>query len=189
MLRYICILLPCKFSHFFNLLSCVFKCERGRINKSTLASNSPWSHEWNFRSNANHLRCDVDPAGGNKKQQRHWMQGKHLAKEPQRCTHTRPSARAGPAVPYITMMKHSDQTRTNPSYINVTAEAVVEKGPLSPCCPGGERNTSQHSLTCHAATPSIQRWVKRESTAHQSRHGHTNTSAALLSGPSGRVRH
>lgn len=60
------------------------------------------------------------------------------------------------------MMKHSDQTRANPSFINVTAEAVVERAPLSLCCPGRERNASQHSLTCHAATPSILRRVERE---------------------------
>lgn len=145
----------CKCSPFFRPSSCVFKCERVRINNSTLASDSPWSHEWNLGNNANHLRCDVDPAERNREQRRHLTEGKHLAKEPQRCTHTRPRAGAGPAAPYITMMKHSDQTRANPSFINVTAEAVVEKGPLSPRCPGGERNTSQHSLTCHPATPSI----------------------------------
>lgn len=40
-LRDMCNLLSCKFSPFFNLLSFVFNYERGRINKSTLASNSP----------------------------------------------------------------------------------------------------------------------------------------------------
>lgn len=149
-------------------------------------SYSPWSHEWNLGNNANHLRCDVDPAGRNREQQRHLTERKHLAKEPQRCTHRRPRAGARPAAPCITMMKHSDQTRANPSFINVTAEAVVEKGPLSPCCPGGERNMSQHSLTCHTATPSILRWMGREGTAHQSRQGHTYTSTVFLSG---RKRH
>lgn len=103
------------------------------------------------------------------------MQGKHLAKEPQRCTHTRPSARAGPAVPYITMMKHSDQTRANPSYINVTAEAVVEKGPLSPCCPGGERNTSQHSSymsRCHSINPALGEKRKHSSSEQTRPHKH-----------------
>lgn len=180
----------CKFSPFFSPSSCVFRCERVRINNSTLARDSPWSHEWNLGNNANHLRCDVDPAERNREQERHLAEGKHLAKDPQEVyTHTRPRAGVGPAAPYITMMKHSDQTRANPSFINVTAEAVVEKGSLSPCCPGKGRNTSQHSLTCHTATPSILVWVKRESTAHQSWQGHTNTSVVLLSGPIDRTRH
>lgn len=152
---------------FIFRLSCpcsrLFKCERVRINNSTLASDSPWSHEWNLGYNANHLRCDVEPVERNREQQRHLTEGKHLAKEPQRCTHThtrarvRPRAGAGPAAPYITMMKHSDQTRPNPSFINVTAEALGEKGSLSPRCPGGNathRNTLLHViLSLHQSWP------------------------------------
>lgn len=133
----------------------VFKCENEN-KQPTLASDSPWSHERNLGNNANHLPCDVDPAEGNKEQQQRLTEGKHLAKEPQRCTHTRPRAGARPAAPYITMMKHSDQTRANPSFINVTAVVVVEKGPLSPLLPG---RWMQHVATlsymslCHSINP------------------------------------
>jgi len=174
---------------FLVLLSCVSICEIVRINNSALANNSPFSHEWNFGINVNHLCYDVDPVQRNRKEQWYWTEGKHLAKESQRCIRMCPSAGAEPATPYITMMKHLDQSRANPSFINVTADAVTEKGFPSPCYPGRERNTSQHSLTSHTATPSLLSQMKKESTARQSGHGHTNTTAVLLSGLSGRVRH
>lgn len=64
----------------------------------------------------------------------------------------RPRAGAGPAAPYITMMKHSDQTRANPSFINVTAEAVVEKGPPVPPLPRRGNATRRNTLL-HVTLP------------------------------------
>ncbi|MEQ2305943.1 hypothetical protein AMECASPLE_003159 [Ameca splendens] len=49
---------------------------------------------------------------------------------------TCPSSRAGAAAPYITMMKRSDHTRANPSFINVTAQADMDKRAYPPQCPG-----------------------------------------------------
>lgn len=69
-------------------LPCVFRCERMRINNPTLASESPWSHEWNLGNNTNHLFCDVAPAQRGWELQKHLTEEKHLAKEPQRFTHT-----------------------------------------------------------------------------------------------------
>lgn len=94
---------------------------------------------------------------------------KHLASESQRCTHTCPGAGVRLAAPYITMMKHSDQTTADLSFINVTADAAVEKGLSSPCCQGGERNMSQHSLTCHAGAPSILSELSKPSPSEQTR--------------------
>lgn len=67
------------------------------------------------------------------------------------------------------MMKHSDQTTADLSFINVTADAAVEKGLSSPCCQGGERNMSQHSLTCHAGAPSILSELNKPSPSEQTR--------------------
>lgn len=135
-------------------------------------------------NNANHLRCDVDPAERNREQQqRHLTEGKHLAKEPQRCTHTRPRAGAGPCC----SIHHHDEAlgsdRSQSVLHQCDSGGSGSAGPPVPPLPG--RGT-QHVATlsymshCHSINP-LHR-VERESTAHQSRQGHTNTSAVLLSG-------
>lgn len=94
----------------------------------------------------------------------------------QRTTHTHIHTQVPkPTAPYITMIKHSDQTRTNPSFINVTADVVAKKGLPVPLLPG---QWMQHlaTLLLVTATLSINHWVERESTASQSRQGHANTS-------------
>lgn len=71
-----------------------------------------------------------------------------------------------PTAPYITMIKHSDQTRANPSFINVTADVVAKKGLPVPLLPG---QWMQHlaTLLLVTATLSINHWEERESTAGQ----------------------
>lgn len=56
-----------------------------------------------------------------------------------------------PTTSYITMIKHSAQTRANPSFINVTADVVAEKGLPVPLLP---RQWMQHTatLTCHGCS-------------------------------------
>lgn len=55
-----------------------------QVKTNTLAVYCPQSHERNLGSNANHVRCDVDPAQRSRKKL--WTEGKYLAKESQRCT-------------------------------------------------------------------------------------------------------
>lgn len=50
------------------------------------------------------------------------------------------------------MMKHSDHTRADPSFINVTAEAVVEKGPPVPPLPRRGNATRRNTLL-HVTLP------------------------------------
>lgn len=82
-----------------------------------------------------------------------------------------------PTASSINMIKHSDQTTANLSFINVTADVVAEKGLPVPLTRQGMQHVA--TLLLVAATPSIKHWVERESTARQSRQGHKNTSGEI----------
>ena len=163
--------------------SCVFKWERVRINNSTLAGDSPWSHEWNLGNNANHLRCDVDPAERKPRAAEALNGGKTFSQRATEVyTHASQSwSRACCSIHHHDEALGSDQSQSVLHQCD-SGGSRREGAPCPPAAQAGERNTSQHSLTCRSATPSILRRAQRESTAHQSRQGHTNTSAVLLSG-------
>lgn len=170
----------CKFSPFLSPSSCVFKCERVRINNSTLASDSPWSHEWNLGNNANHLRCDVDPAERNREQQRHFTEGKHLAKEPQRCTHTRPRAGAWAC---CSIHHHDEALRSDQSQSvlhQCDSGHSNREGPPVPLLP---RRGTQHVATlsymshCHSINPA--RGGERKHSSSEQTRPHKHLSGAL----------
>lgn len=141
--------------------SFVFRCERVRINNSTLASDSPWGHEWNFVNNANHLHCDVDPA--------QWgaaapSDGENIQPNSHRGVHTRVPA---PALSRRAIHHHDEALGSEQSQSvlhQCDSGRGRAEGPPVPLLPGpGTQHaaTRSHTSRCHSITPEPAEQEKR----------------------------